>query len=592
MARNKYDVDEALEEKFETKQLKRLWPYLKPFAKPIGTTIFLMLVSNAAMMVGPFLSRTAIDTHVPNKNITAVLWLALIYIVALVINSVCMRLRLTTMTQVAQKVIARLRLDLFTHLQKLPFTYYDSRPHGKILIRVVNYVNSLNDLVQNGFINLSSDLFSMLAILVYMLIISPKLTLISLAGLPILFLALFLLKGAQRRAWQAVSRKQSNMNAYLHESLCGIKVTQSFAREEENRKIFNKLGEESRSTWMKAVGYIHSIWPMSESISILSVCFLYMVGISYVAGGMTVGTLVAFTGYMTSFWMPIMNIAQFYNQLIIAIAYMERIFETMDEPVCIEDQVGAYPLPAVQGAVTFDHVGFSYEEGPKVLSDINMQVSPGETIALVGATGSGKTTIANLLTRFYDVQEGVLAIDGHNVREVTLSSLRKQMGVMMQDSFLFSGTVRDNIRYGKPDATDEEVEMASRAVCAHEFIMELDKGYETEVNERGSRLSVGQRQLVSFARALLADPRILILDEATSSIDTRTEQALQKGLERLLTGRTSFVIAHRLSTIRSASRICYIHNGKIAESGTHQELMALQGLYATLYSAQHQVSAS
>ena len=587
MARNKYDVDEELEESFQMRHVKRLLPYLAPYRRPIAVTIFMMLVANAAMMVGPLLMRTAIDDMIPAKNVTGILFLAAAYIVALLVNSVCMRQRIKTMSEVAQKVIARIRLDLFEHLQKLPFTYYDTRPHGKILIRVVNYVNSLNDLVQNGFINLISDMFSLISIVVYMLIISPKLTLVSFAGLPLLFLALFALKGAQRKRWQAVSRKQSNINAYLHESLCGIKVTQSFAREEENKKIFSRLGMELQKYWIKAVGIILAIWPISESISILSLSFLYLIGLSMVSGGMSVGVLVAFTGYMTSFWMPIMNIAQVYNQIIIAMAYMERIFETLDEPVPICDEPNAIQLPSVAGRVAFDHVTFQYEEGPQVLNDINFTIEPGKTVAIVGPTGSGKTTIVNLLTRFYDATQGVVSIDGYDVRSVTLSSLRRQMGVMMQDSFIFSGTVRDNIRYGCPTATDDEVEAAAKAVCAHEFIVELENGYDTEVNERGSRLSVGQRQLISFARALLAEPKILILDEATSSIDTRTEQALQKGLNRLMKGRTSFVIAHRLSTIRHADIIFFIENGRIAECGNHDELMGKGGLYKQLVESQN-----
>jgi ATP-binding cassette subfamily B protein len=496
--------------------------------------------------------------------------------------------RIRIMNEVAQKIIKTVRRDLFVHLQKLPFPFYDSRPHGKILIRVVNYVNSLNDLLQNGIINLITDLFSLVVITVYLFALNPKLTLYSMVGLPVLILVLYLLKNAQRIRWQLVSRKQSNMNAYLAETLTGIKVTQSFARENENKRIFSGQSGENVAAWMKAVRINNLLWPISENISVISISVMYVVGVGMIAGGeASVGVLIAFASYISMFWMPIMNLGNFYNQILVSAAYMERIFETMDEKVGIEDAPGAVPIPEIRGSVEFAHVNFSYEAGQPVLNDVSFKVEQGETIALVGATGSGKTTIVNLISRFYDISEGVVSVDGQDVSKVTIESLRSQMGVMMQDSFIFSGTVLENIRYGKLDATDEACIEAAKTVMAHEFIMELENGYATEVNERGSRLSVGQRQLISFARALLADPRILILDEATSSIDTRTEKALQKGLERLLHGRTSFVIAHRLSTIRNANRIFYIEDGRITESGSHPELMRLGGSYHQLYTAQY-----
>ncbi|MCX7773382.1 MAG: ABC transporter ATP-binding protein/permease, partial [Clostridia bacterium] len=386
----------------------------------------------------------------------------------------------------------------------------------------------------------------------------------------------------------ALSRKQANMNAYIHESICGIKVTQSFAREDENYQIFQKLGVEYKKTWMAFVRAIFLLWPMIDNISVLGVSLVYLVGISMIGKGVTVGILVAFVGYIWRFWTPIMNLGNFYNALINSMAYLERIFETIDEVPRVDNLPGAAAMAPIEGRVEFSEVTFSYDEGPVVLKKVSFTVEKGQTIALVGPTGAGKTTIVNLLTRFYNVGEGKVLIDGTDISTVTLDSLRKQMGIMLQDTFLFSGTIMDNIRYSRLDATDEEVIAAAKAVRAHDFIETLKDGYQTEVNERGTRLSVGQRQLISFARSLLADPRILILDEATSSIDTKTELALQQGLEKLLEGRTSFVIAHRLSTIKNASRILYIDKGYIVEAGTHEELIARKGAYYQLYMSQYQ----
>jgi ATP-binding cassette subfamily B protein len=588
MARNKFDVDEALGEEFNASQLKRMFRYVRPHMKPILFVVFMMILTTTAVYLGPTLMAILVDKAIPAGDLKLVFMLSGGFTAIFLFNSLVLKQRIRIMNEVAQKIIKTVRRDLFVHLQKLPFTFYDSRPHGKILIRVVNYVNSLNDLLQNGIINLITDLFSLVVITVYLFALDPKLTLYSMVGLPVLILVLYLLKNAQRIRWQMVSRKQSNMNAYLAETLTGIKVTQSFARENENKKIFSGQSAENVAAWMKAVRINNLLWPISENISVISISVMYVIGVGMIAGGeASVGVLIAFASYISMFWMPIMNLGNFYNQILVSAAYMERIFETMDEKVCIEDAPGAVPIPEIRGTVEFAHVNFSYEAGQPVLNDVSFKVEQGETIALVGATGSGKTTIVNLISRFYDISEGVVSVDGQDVSKVTIESLRSQMGVMMQDSFIFSGTVLENIRYGKLDATDEACIEAAKTVMAHEFIMELENGYATEVNERGSRLSVGQRQLISFARALLADPRILILDEATSSIDTRTEKALQKGLERLLHGRTSFVIAHRLSTIRNADRIFYIEDGRITESGSHAELMRLGGSYHQLYTAQY-----
>ena len=423
-----------------------------------------------------------------------------------------------------------------------------------------------------------------------LLFVNVRLALVCYIGLPVLLAVTLLLKNAQRKAWQKVSRKLSNMNAYIHESISGIKVTQSFAREDENMDIFLGQNDEYKKSWMDAVKVQFLMWPLIDIISVASVCAIFFAGVHWLGtGGITTGTIIAFTGLVWRFWEPVINLGNFYNSIINAAAYLERIFETIDEKPLVADLPGAVQMPQIKGAVEFRDVVFCYEKDEVILDHVSFSVEPGETIALVGPTGAGKTTIVNLISRFYDVKEGSVMIDGMDVGSVTLESLRKQMGIMLQDTFIFSGTIMDNIKYSRLDATDEEAIAAAKAVMAHDFIMAMPDGYKTEVNERGSRLSVGQRQLISFARALLADPRILILDEATSSIDTKTEMALQAGLQRLLKGRTSFVIAHRLSTIKNADRILYIEDGKIAEQGSHEELMAMKGAYCKLYTAQYRL---
>lgn len=589
MARNKFDVDEELEKGFDMKQFKRMLRYLRPYKAKVAVTVLLMLAASAAALLGPYLVKDAIDSKIPNKDVKGLILLALIFLSTLVINGLCMKLRIKNMSEIGQSVIYGIRKDIFEHLQKLPFTYYDSRPHGKILVRVVNYVNSLSDLLSNGIINLITDFFTLIAIIGFMLYLNVKLTLICMAGLPFLIVAVMLIKNAQRKAWQKVSRKQANMNAYIHESICGIKVTQSFAREQENMGIFRNLNEGYRQSWMKAVKAQFLLWPIIDNISVIGISLVFVAGISWIGKGVTVGVMVAFMGYIWRFWEPVTNFGNFYNSIVNSMAYLERIFETIDEKPLVDNVPGAGEMPEIKGRVEFNHINFCYEQGERILKDVSFKVQRGETIALVGPTGAGKTTIVNLVSRFYDVESGEVSIDGIDISKVTLDSLRKQMGVMLQDSFIFSGTIMDNIRYSRLDATDEEVINAAKAVKAHDFIIGLENGYNTEVNERGSRLSTGQRQLISFARALLADPKILILDEATSSIDTNTEIALQKGLERLLAGRTSFIIAHRLSTIKNASRIMYIDNGIIVEEGTHDELMKKKGAYWSLYTAQYRL---
>ncbi|ALU81300.1 ABC transporter ATP-binding protein [Listeria monocytogenes] len=586
MARNKFDIDEELETAFSAAHLKRILVYVKPYQKSIYITLFVILLANVATMIGPYLTKIVIDDTIPNKNMTQLFWIAVIFIVSVIVTGLCMRYRIRSIMLIGQDILKDMRTAIFGHLQKLPFSYFDSRPHGKILIRVVNYINMLSDLLSNGLINLISDILSVIVTLGFMLMIDPVLTLYSLALIPVLFVIVMVIKTAQRKAYQVLSNKQSNMNAYIHESIAGIKVTQSFSREEENFEIFTEVSNEYRRSWMKAVKIQFLLWPGVQNIAVMTTCLIYFVGIKGYGVDVSTGTLIAFIGYVGNFWNPVINIGNFYNSLITATTYLERIFETMDVEPDIKDVPNAKKMPPIVGNVDFKDVYFRYEEGVDILKGINFHVDAGESIALVGPTGAGKTTIINLLSRFYNINSGEILVDGENVEEVTLRSLRSQMGVMLQDTFIFSGTIIENIRYGKLDATEEEIIAAAKVVRAHDFISGLKDGYYTEVKERGSTLSAGQRQLISFARALLADPKILILDEATSSIDTQTEILLQEGLERLLEGRTSFIIAHRLSTIKNSSRIFYIDNGRIQEAGSHEELMAQHGYYYNLYQSQ------
>lgn len=587
MARNKYDVDEELQEGFNISHLKRLIRYMKPYKNKVILSVTLMIISSFVSLLGPYLIKIALDDIIPSGNLVNLTILSVIYALSLILVSAFMKQRIITMGKVGQDILVDMRKDLFVNLQTLPFSYYDSRPHGKILVRVVNYINSLSDLLSNGFVNLIADTVTLIITVIFMFVLDYRLALVSLLGLPLLMTVIMSIKKAQRRAHQKLSSKQSNMNAYVHESINGIKVTQSFSREEENMRIYKDVCKQYSDAWMDSVKLNFLVWPSIDIISVASVALIYLFGILVFDSSIKVGVLVAFIGYVWRFWAPITNIGNFYNTIINAMAYLERIFETMDEKPLIHDKVGATILPPIEGHVEFKDVTFMYEEDNPILKNININIQSGESIALVGPTGAGKSTIVSLISRFYDINEGEILIDGIDIRDVTLKSLREQMGIMLQDSFIFSGTIMDNIRYGNLEATDEEVIAAAKVVRAHDFIMEFENGYYTEVNERGSRLSVGQRQLISFARALLADPKILILDEATSSIDTQTELLLQKGLDELLKGRTSFIIAHRLSTIKNSSRIMYIDNGSIVECGTHDELMSLKGHYYNLYQSQY-----
>ena len=585
--RNTYKEDEVLETPFDYHHLLRAWVYVKKYSKRMIVAMILSAIGAVAGLFSPMIVQKALDDAIPESNKSMLFELVGILIAVYIIAIIFTTIRSRIMIRVSQNIIFDIRKDIFAHLQKLPFQYYDDRPHGKILIRVVNYVNSVSDILSNGLINVVLESMNLIFIVVFMFIVDVKLAAVVMCGVPILFVFMMWIKNKQRKAWQQVSNKNSNLNAYLQENIVGARITQIFTREDENVEIFSELSNRCRKTWMKAVEYSNLVWPGIDTISVFVRAAIFICGlVVFGQGHETVGTILAISSYASRFWQPIMNLGNIFNGFINNIAYLERIFETLDEPVVVDDAEGAIELPPIKGEVEFKNVCFSYEPGKEILHHVSFKVKPGESIALVGPTGAGKSTIVNLVSRFYNVDSGSVLIDGHDISKVTLKSLRSQMGIMLQDSFIFSGTIEDNIRYGKLDATFGEIVNASKTVCADAFITRQSDGYATEVKERGSLLSQGQKQLISFARTLLSNPSILVLDEATSSIDVQTEKSLQKGLNAMLEGRTSFIIAHRLSTIKNCDKIMYINEGGITESGSHDELMAKKGDYYKLYTSQ------
>ena len=587
MAVNSYKDDEQSVERSKIQTLLRLFGYLLQYKWQILFVLVIMGYGVAVSLANPLIMESAIDDHIAAGDYAGLYRLLAAALILNLFLVVTVKARMYIMAKVCNEILLTIRQQLYTHIQKLDFKFFDSRPTGKILSRIIGDINSLKDVLSNCVTTLIPDGLTVAAVVVIMIWKNPKLALASLLTVPFMALGMVYIQVKAHPRWQLFRKKSANLNAFIHEDMAGMRIIQSFHAQKETERTFDELVGEHRAAFDDAVRMSDAFGSVIDLSWGVGCILLYYTGIVVLgAEHVSVGTFIAFGSYLSMFWNPIQNISNFYNQLVTNIAGAERIFEILDTPPAITDAAGVAKMPPIAGEVTFEHVSFSYDDKVKVLDDVSFRIKPGETIALVGATGAGKSTIVNLISRFYDVQEGTVRVDGYDVKKVSIESLRRQMGIMTQDNFLFSGTIRDNIRYGKPDASDEEIIAAAKAVNAHDFIMKLEKGYDTELLERGGGLSIGQKQLLAFARTMVSDPKILILDEATSSIDTKTEILVQEGIEHLLAGRTSFVIAHRLSTIQKADRIFVVEDGRIAEEGNAGELMEKKGIYYQLYMAQ------
>ena len=576
---------------YDQKIVTRLFKYLKDYKLLFTLAMLGMVGFTLSSLAMPYLITMAIDGPITKGNLTG--WdisnpsLMLIFITFLFAGTVnwgSQWMRMLTMAYIGRGILFTLRTQMFNHLQKLSMSFYDRHEVGRIMSRVQNDVTALQEVITNGVIDIISDLISLIGIIIILLFMNPKLALATLTIIPVMIFVLVIWQKYARKAFMRVRMAISVVNAGLQENISGARVIQSLSRENENSRRFDNLNEANLDANLSASRLAAGIIPIIELLMGGATALIIIYGGSQaIAGELLLGQLVGFILYVQRFFEPIRNLAMQYTQLQRAMAGGQRIFEVLDNEPEIVDAPDAIDIPDIQGDIVFENTSFEYVPGIKVLQNINLHVKPGETVALVGATGAGKSTLLNLVNRFYEINSGHLRIDGHEIGEITQRSLRQRIGMVLQEPFLFSRTVRDNIMYGREDATEEEMIEAAKAVGAHKFIERLDHGYDTELQERGSNLSVGQRQLISFARAVLADPRILMLDEATANVDTQTEILIQKALQHLLKGRTSLVIAHRLSTIHDADRIAVFDDGKIAEIGTHDELMQKAGMYHQLY---------
>jgi ATP-binding cassette subfamily B protein len=576
----------------DTVLLKRLSAYVISFKTQLVTSIIFLFVTAATNLAGPYILKMAIDQYIAAKDLAGLANIVMAYVAINIVNFVSSNRQLYLMSGIGQRIIYRLREEMFSHLQRLSFKFYSENVTGSVVSRLTNDVDSLQELLTSGVLTLLSDVLTIVGIFIIMVWMSPQLTLVSMVITPMLLALIYIFQRKAKSAYLATKQKMAGVTAKLGESIMGMRVIQSFTRESDQQQAFGQANIENLQANLVAARLL-AVFPASvEMISAVGTCVvLWYGGLQASAGAITIGTIVAFMSYLTMFFRPLLQLSIFYTNFQSAMAGAERVFEIIDAPVDIEEKHDAIELPVLSGKIDFENVTFGYDPKFPVLNNITLRIASNETMAIVGPTGAGKTTLISLVCRFYDPTVGSIKVDGHDLRELKLQSLHRQIGLVLQEPFLFAGSVKENIRYSRPEASDEKVIEAAKAVGAHDFIERLPKGYDTIVREGATNLSIGQRQLVSFARALLADPRILIMDEATSSVDPYTELLIRRALEKLLKNRTALIIAHRLSTVRNADRIIVLDQGRIVEEGTHDQLIAKKGLYARLYHMQFKESA-
>jgi ATP-binding cassette subfamily B multidrug efflux pump len=584
------DADDINLKDVNFSHLGRTKEFLTPYWKQLTLAMAIVIAVATLTLQGPLIIKQVLDlVEAGEATPDALVRLVGIYMGLQIAIAGLRFSQQYVMSWTGQQILYSMRKKVFLHLQDLGLDFYDRLQAGRVMSRVVNDVEGVNQLISGGTLMLLSDCVTIFGIVYVMLRMNRPLALITFITIPFLFLTVFLLQGKLTRAYHKTRRRLADITANLQESISGMKITQAFSREDVNADKFSDTNQQNFQAQMDAARLQALFFPLVDIIGTAGVALVYYYGglrMSIMDTAVTIGTVTAFVNYVNRFFWPIRNLVEVWNILLQAAVSSERVFEVLDTKPNVSDKPGAMELGRVEGHVEFTDVTFGYDPDLPVLHNVNIEARPDETIALVGPTGAGKSSVINLLCRFYDVQGGSVKVDGHDIRDVTIQSLRQNLGIVLQDTVIFSGTIRENIRYGRLDATDEEVEEAAKIVGAHEFIMRQQDGYDTQVRERGSRLSVGQRQMLAFARALLANPRILILDEATSSVDAYTELQIQRALERLFKGRTSIVIAHRLSTIRNADRIYVIDKGVVKEVGNHEQLIEQGGLYKTLYEKQ------
>ena len=585
---------EILGKGYDSRLAKRLWGYVGDQKRRLGYAVLLLLAGSAAELAGPLLSKIAIDDYIANKDVHGLFLIVLLFIGAAAIATAFRWGQMYITGKAGQIVMYRLRMEVFEKLQRLSIPYFDRNPVGRLMTRVTSDIQALYELFGSGIVAVFGDVFMLLGITIVMFVINWKLALITLSVMPVLLIVTFSFKRRVRVLYRATRQKIAALNSFLQENIIGMRVVQLFGREQRNFDTFDEIGSDLRDTYIKTVFQYAVFFPTVELISAIAIALIvYGGGLLTVDGVVTVGTLVAFLQYVERFYRPIRDLAEKYNILQSAMASSERVFQVVDHEIEVPEVSKEIPQAAFDSksiSIEFRNVWFAYKPDEWILKDLSFKLSSGESIAVVGATGAGKTTIISLLARYYDIQKGEILINDKNIREYPLSVLRRMLGIVLQDVFVFAGTIEENIRYGCPDAPSEAVAEAASLVHANSFINKLPDGYQEPVMERGATLSAGQRQLLAFARALICRPNLLILDEATAAIDTETEQLIQDAIERLLTDRTSIIIAHRLSTIKRCDRILVMHHGRLAEAGTHEELLARKGIYYRLYRLQFGMS--